>query len=177
MCSKSESGFWFHFEKYRGWRVQILLGTRKQYSAASIQTCVHPWRLGKVERFSTKLMSSSLVAEKERTQSGGPTSWQTWPYLQLFSKRFPCGARTQFYPNLYWEKVQSTVSRMKKIQDIHITTTCASFVSMLCICMALNDWKKKLHNRSIYSSIKWMDWAPINSKESTWTIFLLLKIC
>ena len=52
MCSKSESGFWLHFEKYRRRRVQIILRTRKQYPAGSIQTCVHPWRLGKVERLS-----------------------------------------------------------------------------------------------------------------------------
>ena len=52
MCSKSESGFWLLFEKYRSWRVQIFLRTRKQYPAGSIQTCVHPWRLGKVEKFS-----------------------------------------------------------------------------------------------------------------------------
>ena len=42
MCSKSESGFWLHFEKYRRWRIQIILRTRKQYPAGSIQTCVHP---------------------------------------------------------------------------------------------------------------------------------------
>ena len=29
MCSKSKSGFWFHFEKKRRWRVHILLRTRK----------------------------------------------------------------------------------------------------------------------------------------------------
>ena len=32
---------------------------------------------------------------------------------------------------------------MKKIQDNHITITCASFVPLLSICMALKDWKKK----------------------------------
>ena len=42
MCSKSESGFWLHFEKYRRRRVQIFLRTRKQYPAGSIQTlCTH----------------------------------------------------------------------------------------------------------------------------------------
>ena len=83
----------------------------------------------------------------------------------------------KFYQNLYWEVVQSTVSRMRKIQDNHITTTFASFVRLLSICMALNDWKKKLQNCSTDSSLKWMVWAPINSRESTWTIILLLKIC
>ena len=33
-------------------RTQILLRTRKQYPARSIPTCVHPWRLGKLGRFS-----------------------------------------------------------------------------------------------------------------------------
>ena len=42
LCSKSESGFWLDFEKYRRWRVQIFLRTRKQYPAGSIQTCVNP---------------------------------------------------------------------------------------------------------------------------------------
>ena len=40
--SKSEHGFWFHFEKHRRWKVQIFLRARKQYPAGSIQTCVHP---------------------------------------------------------------------------------------------------------------------------------------
>ena len=38
----------------------------------------------------------------------------------------------------------------------------------------LEEETSKLFN---FSSIKWMDWAPINSNESTWTMFLLLKIC
>ena len=42
MCSKSQTGFWLHFEKYRRRRVQIFLRTRKHYPAGSIQTCVHP---------------------------------------------------------------------------------------------------------------------------------------
>ena len=36
MYSKSNSGYWFRFEKYRRWRVQIILRTRKQYPAGSI---------------------------------------------------------------------------------------------------------------------------------------------
>ena len=49
-------------------------------------------------------------------------------------------------------------------------------VRLLSTCKALNNWKKKLQSFSIYSSIKWLDWAWIKFKESTWTIFLLLKI-
>ena len=39
--------------------------------------------------------------------------------------------------------VESTVSLLKKIQDNHITKTCASFVRLLSICMALNDCKNR----------------------------------
>ena len=42
MCSKSESGFWFQFEKHGRRRVQIILRARKQYPAGSIPNCVHP---------------------------------------------------------------------------------------------------------------------------------------
>ena len=42
MCSKIESGFWFHSEKYRRPNIQILLRRRKQYPGGSFQTCVHP---------------------------------------------------------------------------------------------------------------------------------------
>ena len=54
MCSKSESGFCFHFENYRRWRVQILLRTRKHYPAGSIQICVHPIFLVKLKNFLNK---------------------------------------------------------------------------------------------------------------------------
>ena len=42
MCTRKESGFWFHSENHRSRRIQILLRTRKQYLAGSTQTCVHP---------------------------------------------------------------------------------------------------------------------------------------
>ena len=40
---------WFDFQNYR-----IFARTRKQFPAGWIQTCVHPWRLGKVENFLNK---------------------------------------------------------------------------------------------------------------------------
>ena len=49
MCSKSESGFWL--EKHRRWRIQILLRTRKQCPAGSIQACVHHDDLAKLKGF------------------------------------------------------------------------------------------------------------------------------
>ena len=41
-AAKVNSGFWLHFEKYRGRRFQIFVRTRKQYPAGSIQPCLHP---------------------------------------------------------------------------------------------------------------------------------------
>ena len=51
--------------------------------------------------------------------------------------------------NLCLKITQSTTaSRKKKIHDNSITTTCAFFVRLLSICMALNDWKQKLQKVS-----------------------------
>ena len=83
------------------------------------------------------------------------TKWRFYKLL-LYSKTYLWGAGTQFYPNLRSKITQSTVSGMKKIQDSHITTTCAFFVLLLSTCTEVNNWKKKLRNDSIYSSIKWM---------------------
>ena len=115
------------------------------------------WQSWKI--FSTKLTSKSLVAENEWTQSGGSTNYQTWPYLQLFSKKFLWVARTQSYPNFYLKITQSVVSRMQKISGNRLTITSASSVRLLSFCMALNELKKKIQNCSIYPSIIWMDWA------------------
>ena len=76
MCSKSESGFWLHFEKYRRRRVQVFLRTRKQYPAASIQTCVHPWRLGKEFLNQTDVIES---CSRERTN----TKWRFYKLTNL----------------------------------------------------------------------------------------------
>ena len=69
MCSKSASGFWFLFEKHRRWRIPKNSRTRKQYLAGSIQTCVHPFRLGQVERLSNKTdVIESCSREKMNTK-------------------------------------------------------------------------------------------------------------
>ena len=78
MCSKSESGFWFHFEKDRRLSVQILLRTRKQYPAGSIQTIVHPWRFGKVGRFSQQNWRHR-VFNRERMN----TKWRLYKLTNL----------------------------------------------------------------------------------------------
>ena len=90
------------------------------------------------------------------------TKWRFYKLtnLTVFAaslKDVPMGCKNAVLPEPLLRNCKSTVSRLKKVQDNHITTTCASFVHLLSICMALNDWKKKLRNCSIYSSIKWMD--------------------
>ena len=118
-------------------------------------------------------MSSNCVVKKEWTQSGGSTSKQTGQYLQLFPKTFLWGAWTQFYPNICLKITQSIFSRVKKIQDNHITKFCAVSARLLSICVALNNWKKKLQYVSYFLSIKLMDRAPISSKESSWKFFFV----
>ena len=80
---------------------------------------------------------------QERTN----TKWRFYKLTNLavlaaLLKDVPMGWKNAVYPNLYSEMVQSTVSRLKKVQENHITTTCASFVRLLSLCMALKHWKK-----------------------------------
>ena len=98
MSSKSESGFWFHFEAYRRWRIQILLRTRKQYPAGSIQTCVHPWRLSKAERFSQK---TDVI--KSCSRGGMNTKWRFYKLTNLtvfgaLLKNVPLGCKNAVLP-------------------------------------------------------------------------------
>ena len=86
-------------------------------------------------------------------------------------------AKMLFFLNLCWKITQSTVSRMKRIQDSHIVTTCAFFVLLLSICMEINDWKKKHLKILTCSWVECMDSALVSSMESIWTTFQLLKIC
>ena len=97
------------------------------------------------------------------------TKWRFYKLTNLavfaaLIKDVPMGSKNAVLPEPLLKN--HTINCLTYEQN-HITTTCGSFVRLLSICMALNDWKKKLQNCSIYSSKKWMDSAPINSKEST----------
>ena len=90
------------------------------------------------------------------------TKWRFYKLtnLNVFAallKDVPMRCKKAVLPEPLRKITQSTVSRMRTIQNNQITTTCASFVRLLTICMPLNDWKKNLQNCSICSSIKWMD--------------------
>ena len=74
-----------------------------------------------------------------------------------FLQDVPMGCMDAVLPEPVLPEPQSTVSRTKKIQDNHISTTCVFFVLLLSNCTETNDWKKKHLNCSIYSSINWMD--------------------
>ena len=47
----------------------------------------------------------------------------------------------------------------------------------LSICTEINDWKKKQLKFLTCSWVEMIDWAPVNSKDSIWTTFQLVKIC
>ena len=98
MCNKSECGFRFHSEKYRRRRFQILLRSRKQYPARSLQTCVHRQRLGKVKRFSHETgVKESCSQEKKNTK------WRVYKLKNLtilaaFLKDVPLGCKDAVLP-------------------------------------------------------------------------------
>ena len=99
---------------------------------------------------------------KSCSQERMSTKWKFFHLTNLtvfaaLLEEVPMGCKNAVLANLCLKFTQSTVSRMKKTQDSHITTTCASSVRLLSICMALNDWMKKLQYCSIYLSIKWID--------------------
>ena len=113
--------------------------------------------LAKLEDFLIKI---DVIKSCSRKRMSTQWSFYHLTNLNVFAaliKEVPMGCKSAVSPNLCLKVTQSTVSRMKKIQDSHTTTTCASSVRLLFICMALNDWMKKLQYFSIYLSIKWMD--------------------
>ena len=122
-------------------------------------------------------MSSSRLVGKGWTQSGDSSSWQTWQFLLFYSRTYLRVARTLFYHNLCWKITQSILSRLRRIQDNHILTTCAFFVLLLFIRTEIRNWKKKHQKFSVFSSTEWMDSALLSSEESIWTIFPLLRNC
>ena len=175
MCSKSESGFWFPFEKFRGWCFQILLRTRKQCPAGSIQNCVHPWRLGKVE----KLFQQNFIEFCIRGRMN--TKWRIYNLTNLninaaLLKDVPMGCKNTVLPKPQLKiHTSNSLTFGKNTRQPYNDNLCF-FVLLLSTCTKNNDWKKKLRNYSTYSSIKWMESAPIISKEPIWTLFLLLNV-
>ena len=138
--------------------------------------CTHD-DLAKLKDFLNK---TDVIESCSRERMNSKWRFYSLTNLTVFSallKDGPIGCKDAVLPEPLLKIAQSTVSRLKKTRDNHITTTCDCFALLLSICIEINDWKKKLRKYSFYSAIKWMDWAAINSRESTWMIFLLLKIC
>ena len=52
---KVNLAFGFILKNIEDWGFRYFLRTREQYPAGSIQTCLHPWRLREVERFSQQI--------------------------------------------------------------------------------------------------------------------------
>ena len=78
MCSKSESGFWFHFENQRRWRIQILLRTRKQYPAGSIQLVRTHEDLVKLKKIVNKFEFNESCSRKRLS-----TKWRFYKFKNL----------------------------------------------------------------------------------------------
>ena len=110
------------------------------------------------------------------------TKWRFYKLtnLTVFSallKNIPMGSKDAVLPEPLCKNHTIDCLTFEENTRQLITITRASSVLLLSICVALNDWKKKLQNCSIYSSKKRLAWASITSEESTWTKFILLKIC
>ena len=83
------------------------------------------------------------------------TNWTFYKlsHLTVFAalpKDVAVGCKNAVLPEPPLRNGTITVSRLKKIQDNHITTTSAFFVLLLSACKKINDWKKKLQNFSDY---------------------------
>ena len=84
------------------------------------------------------------------------TKWKFYKLTNLtvfaaLKKTYLWGARTQSHPNHFLKIAKITVSRLKKVQCNHITTTCVFFVLLLSICTEINDWKMKHLKLPIHS--------------------------
>ena len=105
--------------------------------------CIHD-NLAKLKNFLIKTdVTESCSRERMNTKWRFYKLSNLTAFAFLLSKIFLWGAKTQSYPNHFWRNAQSTVSCLKKIQDNHVTTTCAYFVRLLSTCTEINDWKKK----------------------------------
>ena len=118
--------------------------------------CTHDY-LAKLKDFLNK---TDVIESCSRERMN--TKWRFYKLTNLtvfaaLLKDVSMGCKDTVVPEPLVKITQSTVSRMNKVQDNQITTTCASFVRLLSICMALNNWKKQLQNFSIYSSKNCMD--------------------
>ena len=71
--------------------------------------------------------------------------------LLLYSKTYLCVAGTQSYLNHFWETAQSTVSRLKRIRENHITTTCIFLVLLLFISTEITDWNHKAETSKMFN--------------------------
>ena len=90
------------------------------------------------------------------------TKWRFYklPNLTVFAallKDVPMGCKKGVLPEPLLRNGTVYCLTYEEKKDNLITTTCAFFVRLFSIRMALNDWKKKLQNCSTYSSMKRMD--------------------
>ena len=174
MGNQIEFSFWIHFNKYRSWKLNFNAHENKTVLDRSKLV----WTRDDLAKLKEILNKTDIIELCSRERLSTKWRFQKLPHLTVFATFLndaPMECQNAVYSNFFWEMVQTAASGMKKIQENLITITCAFFVHLHSFRMALNNWKRKLQICTNYLLIKWIDWAPINSKGSTSTIFRLLK--
>ena len=72
------------------------------------------------------------------------TQWSFYKLTRLtifaaLLKDISMGCKDAVFSNLCWKITQSTVSRLRRMHDSHIMTTCAFFVLFVFICMEIKN--------------------------------------
>ena len=161
MSSESESCFWIHFEIY------IEDEEFRYFYAHEKNTLLDRPKLvctmDDLEKLKDFLNKTDVIVSCSRKKLSTKRRFYKLTSLIVFVallKDIPMGCKNAELPEPLLKNHTInclSVSVLKKIQGNHITITCASFVRLLSIYMALNDWKKKLQNFSVHSSMKRMD--------------------
>ena len=157
MCSKDEPGFWFHIESYRRWGFRYFYAHENNTLLDRSKLVCTKDDFAKLKTF---LKKTDVIESCNRERMNTKWSFYKLTNVTLSAvplKKVSMGCKNAVLPKPLFKNHTINYSRLKRTRDNRIRTTCASSVRLLSIYTALNDWKKKLYNCSIYSSIKWMD--------------------
>ena len=165
MSSQSESGFWVRFEKYRQGKLGFLYAHDNSTLRDRWKLALTKYEMTEVEDNLNKADTFELCC-RDRMKTMGRFSKLT--NLSVFAdllKHILEVARTMFYPNLCWEAAQPTASRIKKIQDSRLRTTCVFFVLLINISTEINDWKRNFHFFNFFfNGMDGLEWCSISFK-------------
>ena len=92
-----------------------------------------------------------FVHEREPIPSGSFTNWQTWQFLQRYSKMYPWVVKILYYLNRSWKIKMWIALLTNRTRKNHTKTIIASLEHLLSTCMELRDSKKKHSKFSNFS--------------------------